>query len=103
MRAEFDNVSSSSVAAENIFEQKPLDNLPSEKDAKIKTVAASFASIFVNEILQTARKTQLSEDSFLDSNQTGMAQKMYYEQVASSVSHDDSFGVTSMIEAELKK
>lgn len=69
-------------------------------DKKDAAVAANFASIFVNEMLQSSRKDGLSdgEGSFFDSEQSDMSKKMYYQQMSQAITHENGFGITQMIQ-----
>lgn len=66
-------------------------------EKKDEAVAENFASIFVNEMLQSTRKDGLSEGSFLDSDQVDMSRKMYYQQISENIAHQKGFGITEMI------
>lgn len=96
------DIKSSMTPMTDIFDTVSLNNLPKSKDAKIKAVSSEFASIFLNEMLQTARKAKLGGNNLFDSSETKMSQKLYYQQLSSSIANDDSFGVTKLIENELK-
>lgn len=95
------DIKSGILSMTNIFDTATLDNLPQSKEAKTKAVSAAFASIFLNEMLQTARKANLGTDNFFDSDETKMSQKLYYEQLSSTIAGSDSFGITKLIQNEI--
>jgi len=77
------------------------DHVALSKKDKVKSTSAQFASIFVNEILQNARKAKLASGGLFDSDATKLSQKLYDQQLSSSITQDDSFGITKLIENEL--
>lgn len=96
------NIENNMLSVANIFDSNQSNTVSETKGEKIKDVAANFASIFINEILQSSRKANFSKNSLFDSDQIGMSQKLYYQQISNTIAHEPNFGVTKMIEKELE-
>lgn len=87
----------------SVFDINGIENTVSQnKSDKIKQTASQFAAIFVNEMLKSARKTQFMDNELFNSSQEKMATGLYDQQMALNVTKNDAFGISSMIEAQLK-
>lgn len=88
------------ISSSSIFDvQNSFGNETGSK--KLKAVASQFAAVFVNEMLQTARKAKLGED-MLGSQQTDMAQKLYFQQLSTDLTSQDQLGITELLTKQLE-
>lgn len=88
------------ISSTSIFElQNSVANAKGQQ--KIKAVAAQFAAVFVNEMLQTARKAKLG-DNLMDSDQSKLAQKLYFQQLATDLTQNDGLGITELLTRQIE-
>lgn len=98
------NIENNIASVADVFDLNSLDKIPKKEADKAKAIASQFSSIFVNEMLQTARKTKLcDDDGFFNSDQTKMSQKLYYQELSQKIGGSDSFGILQLIEYQINK
>ncbi len=76
---------------------------PSDKeDAKLKQACQDFEAVFVNQLLQSMRKTVAKSELFGDSREEETYQEMMDWEVARSVAKQGSAGIADMLYRQLK-
>lgn len=85
----------------SIFESQQPELANKAGKQKTKEVAAGFAAILVNEMLQSARKARF-DGGLLESNQTQLARKLYLQQLSTNLTAHDRLGVTQLIAQQIE-
>ena len=90
-----------SVAGIDKMKRQTLDP---EKDKELKDACAGFEAIFMNEMLQSMRKTLPGDALFEDSNASNIYQSMQDQDLVENLSKSqNSLGIKDFLYQQLKK